>query len=879
MWRDRWGAPNSSACNQALTAKRSKTRWPKCARRSNTSAPRPKLPLGGLVDSTLPVQKLRIEGAGLDGREIADLIVFLECASEVRTALLGERDRFPRLASRAGRIGEFRGLLRDISGKVLPNGSVPDNASVALNRLRREIEKQQRHIQDSLERFVRAHKDEGLMQEDYVTVRNDRYVVPIVAGQRRRVDGVIHGASGSGQTLFVEPLETIDLNNELVRLQEEEAREVHRILRELTARLREHAALIRQALGEISGFDLLFAKAAFASDFDCVIPTFSSGEARRVHLKNARHPLLESVLRREKRPIVPVSLTLDEKVHTLLISGPNTGGKTVSMKTVGLLALMAQSALPVPAAEAEFPIFDQVIADIGDQQSIEQSLSTFSAHITCIRDMIDQATPDSLILLDELGRATDPEEGGALGIAILENFRALRTFTLASTHLLALKVYGANTETVLNGSMGFDEETLQPTYILRLGAPGKSAGLDIASRLGLPPRIIDRARAAMSSTERDIARFLSELHARVESTAALEAELKRRIEETERREARLQRDYEQKEAAKVRELEQRNEKLIADFEANARTTIESIAQTGESRKASEQSLRKVAKARREFRESFEGVRREAAPTVPAGPRLEEGARVRLKGVRSPARVRRFIDDEHIEVEAGFMKMQVSREDIEEVLPARRRRGQAAAECQLPARSAMGRLVQRVEPDWEAGRGGDRRVGQVPRPCSARGRDAGSRRARARHEHPEASRSRLPQEEPARREVLPGFGPGRRKRRDDCGVEGVVEKTGTDETFTTFRRWKSGERLSVPGFVTATPEGPRPEPTGPTGRCRSVSRRGGCRGGRRLKCGDREASWPGPGHLRRRSGPTESPCLDAERTHRAARESRGSAWRG
>jgi DNA mismatch repair protein MutS2 len=628
----------------------------------------PKLPLSGLVDSNIPVQKLRIEGAGLDGREIADLIVFLERASEVRSALLEARDSFPRLAARAGRIAEFRGLLRDISGKVLPNGSVPDNASVALNRLRREMEKQQRHIQESLERFVRAHQGEGLMQEDYVTVRNDRYVVPIVAGQRRRVDGVIHGASGTGQTLFVEPLETIDLNNELVRLQEEEAREVHRILRELTARLREHAASIRQALGEISGFDLLFAKAAFALDYDCVIPVFSPDDARRVHLKQARHPLLESVLRREKRSVVPVSLTLDEKVHTLLISGPNTGGKTVSMKTVGLLALMAQSALPVPAAEAEFPIFDQVLADIGDQQSIEQSLSTFSAHITCIREMIEEATPDSLILLDELGRATDPEEGGALGISILENFRALCTFTLASTHLLALKVYGANTETVLNGSMGFDEGTLEPTYILRLGAPGKSAGLDIASRLGLPPRIIERARQAMSSTERDIARFLSELHARVEATGALEAELKRRIEEVERREARLQRDYEQKEAAKVRELEQRNEKLIAEFEANARSTLESISQTAETRKAAEQSLRKVSKARREFRESFEGVRREAAPAAPAGPKLEEGARVRLKGVRSPARVRRILDGEHVEVEAGFMKMQVSRSEIEEVLP-------------------------------------------------------------------------------------------------------------------------------------------------------------------------------------------------------------------
>jgi DNA mismatch repair protein MutS2 len=625
----------------------------------------PRLPLSGLVDSTQSIAKLRIEGAGLDGKEIADLITFLERASEVRTALLGDRGSSPRLAARADRIGDFRALLRDISGKVLPNGSVPDTASVALNRLRRDIERQQRHIHESLERFVRAHRDEGLLQEEYVTVRNDRFVVPVVAGQKRRVEGVIHGASGTGQTLFIEPLETIDLNNELVRLREEEGREVHRILRELTARLREQAAAIRQAVTEVSAIDLLFAKAAFARDYDCVIPRFGA----RVHLKNARHPLLEAVMRRENGRVVPLSLTLDERVHTLLISGPNTGGKTVAMKTVGLLALMAQSALPVPAEEAEFPLFDQVLADIGDQQSIEQSLSTFSAHVTCIRDMIEQATPESLVLLDELGRATDPEEGGALGIAILEHFRGIRAFTLASTHLLALKIYGANTETVLNGSMGFDEETLEPTYVLQLGAPGKSAGLDIASRLGLPLRIIERARAAMTSTERDIARFLSDLHSRLDRVAELEADLQKRIDEAQRREASLQREFERREAAKIRELEERNDRLVAQFESNARETIENIVQSAESRKAAEQASRKVAKTRREFREAFAGAVREAAPeAAPKQPDIQEGARVVLKGVRSPARVRRILGDDMIEVEAGFMKMQVSRDDVDKVLP-------------------------------------------------------------------------------------------------------------------------------------------------------------------------------------------------------------------
>ena len=297
-------------------------------------------------------------------------------------------------------------------------------------------------------------------------------MVPVIAGQRRKLDGVIHGASSSGHTLFVEPLETIDLNNELVRLAEEEAREVHRILLEMTDRLRGYADSIRQTLATMGELELIFAKARFALEFDCSIPRF--GE--RLLLRDARHPLLEDVLRRRQKKAVPVSLELTREQRTLLISGPNTGGKTVTLKTVGLLSLMAQSALPVPAAEAEFPLFEQVLADIGDYQSIQENLSTFSAHVSHIREMALDVTPDSLVLLDELGAATDPEEGGALGVAIVEHFRGAGAFTLVSTHLLALKIYGASTAGVVNGSMGFDEETLEPTYTLQLGAAGEIGG-------------------------------------------------------------------------------------------------------------------------------------------------------------------------------------------------------------------------------------------------------------------------------------------------------------------------------------------------------------------------------------------------------------------
>jgi DNA mismatch repair protein MutS2 len=618
------------------------------------------------------VGKLRIEGAALEPRQIYDLSRFLDLAGEARSVITAVGDRFPLLNSRAERIGDFNSIIRELSGKVLPDGSVADDASVALHRLRRDIEKQQRAIQASLERFLRAHREEGTLQEEFVTIRNERFVVPVVAGQRRKVDGVIHAASASGRTLFVEPMETIDLNNELVRLREEEISEVQRILRELTDRLREQADAIAYAMQTMGELDLLFAKGAFARDFDCVIPRFSPDLDRRLHLKDARHPLLEDILRRRGAAIVPISLTLDEKCRTLLISGPNTGGKTVSMKTVGLLALMSHAAIPVPAAEAEFPMFEQVLADIGDQQSIAESLSTFSAHILTVRGMLDAVTMDSLVLLDELGRATDPEEGGALGVAILEAFRSSGAFTLASTHLLALKIYGANTDGVVNGSMGFDEETLEPTYLLRTGAPGKSAGLDIASRLGLEPQVIERARAAMSSSERDLQRFLGELHERLDRVAALETQLREQQERLAAREQSLEKEWERKGAAKLREIEQRSNELARQFEEAARQTIDEISRGMEHRKAAENAMRKAAKTRREFLERADSLVRESRPAgtpAPAKIPIAEGVRVRLKGVRQPARVRRRIGDDMLEVEAGFMKMQVSVDDVEEVLAA------------------------------------------------------------------------------------------------------------------------------------------------------------------------------------------------------------------
>jgi DNA mismatch repair protein MutS2 len=626
-----------------------------------------------IPDLTESVHKLRIEGATLEPKEISDVLGFLDRAADARSILQSVTERFPRLGKRSHSIGEFRALLNDLAGKIAPDGSVPDHASVALGRLRRDIERQKNSIQESLERFLRSHHEEGVLQEEFVTIRNERFVVPVIAGQRRKIDGVIHGASSSGHTLFVEPLETIDLNNELVRLTEEELREVHRILRELTERLRGYADSILSTLVTMGALEWIFAKARFAIEFDCVKPRFSPENARRLMLKDARHPLLEDVLRRRQQRVVPISLELDASRLTLLISGPNTGGKTVALKTIGLLALMAQAGLPVPAGEAEFPIFEQVLADIGDYQSIEQSLSTFSAHISHIREMILDVTPDTLVLLDEIGSATDPEEGGALGVAVVDHFRASGAFTLASTHLVALKIYGANTNGVLNASMGFDDATLAPTYKLVVGLPGKSAGLDIAARLGMPESIMRRARESMSDRERDIAQFLSELHRRNDEAAAREQRLEQMQSALVAREKELAHAWEKRESAKLKELERRCELVLANFEAQARDAIDRIAQSAERKKAVDLGQRSIAKAKRELREEFETTVLATRDDARQGelhrrPKIEQGVRVRLKGIRDLARVRRILSEDRIEVEAGFMKLQVPVDDVIEVLP-------------------------------------------------------------------------------------------------------------------------------------------------------------------------------------------------------------------
>jgi DNA mismatch repair protein MutS2 len=527
-----------------------------------------------LFDANSLLAKSRIEGATLELGEIRDILLLVDKASEWREIALHPPDalksKWAGMSELAEGIADFTELLRFFRNKISPDGTLDDRASPELSRIRREVEKLKRLIQESLRGYLRRLAEGGAVQEELVTIRGERFVIPVKVEQRRKVNGVIHGTSSSGQTVFIEPLETIEQNNDLVRLLEEEQAEVRRILMEMTARIGAEAAAIAQATEAMAEVELQFAKAHFGIEYGCVRPELT---ADFLELREARHPLLERNLRPRGGKVVPLTIELEDAHRQLIISGPNTGGKTVTLKTVGLLALMAQCGIPVPAITARLPVFDSVLADIGDYQSIEQNLSTFSAHATNIDFISRTATPNSLVLLDELGSATDPEEGAALAVAVAEYFLARGSLTIISTHLTALKVYAANATGVLNAAVGFNEDTLQPTYELRMGVPGASAGINTAQRLGMNPQIVTAARAKLSTQTQDVAKFLDRLHSDLKELE-VERETTRRHEQDLGRELkRLESDGAQEQRQKTRDFERKMESLLRDFEYQVRESV------------------------------------------------------------------------------------------------------------------------------------------------------------------------------------------------------------------------------------------------------------------------------------------------------------------
>jgi DNA mismatch repair protein MutS2 len=631
------------------------------------------IPVGGLFDPTQHAAKAQIPGAALEANELQaiarlanDVASWQSLLQSPPARLVGKLFGLSQISSAL--TGSLRPLAESIERTIQPDGSLADNASPELGRIRREQERQQHVIEESLRTALRKLASEGSTQEELITIRGDRFVIPVRSELKRRVNGVVHGVSSSGQTVYVEPLETIEQNNELVRLIEEEQAEIHRIFMALTRQVGGYAQTLVEGARVLALVDSLQARARFGRDYNCVAPAITPDLLR---LEAARHPLLERHLRVTGGHVVPLTLELTATERQLIISGPNTGGKTVTLKTTALLAMMAQAGLPVPAAAASFPVFTAFLADIGDAQSIEAELSTFSAHIVNLDRLSRLAGDKSLVLLDELGSATDPEEGAALAVAIASHFLTAGAWSLISTHHTSLKVYAANTDGVLNAAAGVDELTLAPNYQLRLGVPGASAGIQTAERLGLNAAIITAARQRLGSQQVDIARFLDKLHS--ELTQLEEDRKAARVEQyaLNQERARLAREGDVEMRQRTRELESKLGSLLKDFEFQMRETVRAIEDRAGQQKLSKEAERRILRLRREFQESFNQTvvaHRTGADVGDANAQphilkhIAAGDQVRIKSMNKIAVVQREVEKDVFEVALGPIKMRVKRDE-------------------------------------------------------------------------------------------------------------------------------------------------------------------------------------------------------------------------
>jgi DNA mismatch repair protein MutS2 len=580
---------------------------------------------------------LQVGGVTLEPMAILEIRSLCDQAMSARASILAERDTSPVLWGFVGSLPvELNGLSARIANKILPTGEIDDRASPELARVRHEITGLRSRITRTLESLMR--KSGEAIQDELVTIRNDRFVIPVKADHRGRVNGVAHGYSSSGATAFVEPLETIDANNELQALHEAEAREIFKILAGLTEELRAQLPAIELAANAVAELDFINAKAVFHQKFNCVIPEIDpSGESESANtgtagaspaparargileLTEARHPLLEENLRASGGSVVPVSFSLDEQNDTMVISGANAGGKTVVLKTAGLLALMALSGVPVPARAARFPFYASVLADIGDHQSLAANLSTFTSHVANISRMIDLCTAPALVLLDEVGTGTDPEEGSALGVAVVDHFRkAYGAQVMATTHYSGLKMYAANEAGVLNASVEFDEKTLQPTYRLIVGVAGSSSGLEIARRFGIPDKVINVAFESVKDSSRQASEYLRRIKREAEEAESLLAALGEERAAVAEKFASLDKKAEQQERERQIVFQRALEKTVSEFEKRSRELVATIQDRSERLKVERESQRRVAELKREAQRATNvGGKRESISTGPA----------------------------------------------------------------------------------------------------------------------------------------------------------------------------------------------------------------------------------------------------------------------
>lgn len=468
-------------------------------------------PIEYLPDLNEPIAVSRVDGQVLDSKKILDILKLLTVSRRISQYLKNNADMAPALSAHSSKLFVDKLLEHHILGIINEKGEVKDSASDKLSGIRKNIARKKDDLEKAVRRVIKNLSDKEIVREEYLTLRDGRIVIPVKAEHKRHIRGFIHSESSTGQTVYIEPEETLDLNNDILSLSFAEKREIERLLRELTKKIGTVADELKNSLLQIAVIDSVFSRASYSIEIIGSFPEFDA--TKPFQIIDGRHPILLKRLGREKS--IPLNLSISDEKNVIIITGPNAGGKTVVLKTVGLLVLMVQSGIPVPASpDSNFRIFDNLLVDIGDEQSIEDDLSTFSSHLSNIRDILRVSSDKSLVLVDEIGTGTDPSEGAALATAVLVELGKKKTRVLATTHHGSLKLIANEQEGFENAAMEFDHTNLQPTYYFRQGVPGSSYAFEIAKRIGLDQEFLDTARLYLDSDKHNVETFLSEIEAK-----------------------------------------------------------------------------------------------------------------------------------------------------------------------------------------------------------------------------------------------------------------------------------------------------------------------------------------------------------------------------
>lgn len=624
-------------------------------------------PFGGIVDIRPAVQRARIGGM-LNPHELLGVATTLYGSRRLRRFIqtLHEEHPVELLDGLAELISEQKDLERLIHSCIGESAEVMDSASPTLANIRRELRGGESRIREKLESMIRSSSVAKMLQDQLITIRGDRFVIPVKSEYRSHFGGIVHDQSSSGATMFIEPEAIVAMNNKLRETKLREIQEVEIILQKLTAAVGEQADLLAYDVDVLAQLDFIFAKGRLAHRMKATEPTMNDRGYLRI--RKGRHPLIDA------KAVVPLDVELGGDFSSIIVTGPNTGGKTVTLKTIGLLSMMAMSGLFVPADEGcELCVFDAIYADIGDEQSIEQSLSTFSSHMTNIIRILKDMTPKSLVLLDEVGAGTDPAEGSALAIAILEYIHQFNCRMVATTHYSELKAYAYEREGVINASMEFDVATLSPTYRLLVGVPGRSNAFAIAERLGLPGKILSFARGEVKEEDLRVENMISALEENRIGAEAEREEAERLRREMEELRTRHERELEKQEAqreARLEKAENEARDIIAKARKEADEVVSELRRLAMEEGASVKEHKLIA-ARRQLDEA-EPEARTKKVKKPAGAKASQkigaGDEVILSNLGQRGHVIE-LDGKEALVQVGIMKMKVSLDSLERVQTA------------------------------------------------------------------------------------------------------------------------------------------------------------------------------------------------------------------